>query len=490
MGNLTFVLMGSEFQCHCETIYTVTFIGATRGAVVRTEGILMNIVVFGMGYVGIPAAALFADVPGFNVTGVQRRSKRSGWKIDALNRGVNPIGGDEPGLAELLKRVHDKGSFRVTDDPGVVEDADAVLIDVQTPTESDHRPRYESLKAVSRQVGERMKPGTLVCIESTVAPGTTQNVVRPILEEASKMEAGRDFFLAFAYERVMVGRLLFNITDLPRIVGGIDERSTKKAVELYGNIVKAELHPTDSLTAEVAKTVENTYRDVNIAFANEVAMICESLGINAYRVRELVNTLPNIPSDPAKNPIRNMHVPGSGVGGHCLPKDSWLLKYGLDTYGNFSVEPKIIVASRELNDWMPVHMVDLLEEELAKHDTPLSGSRIVVLGLAFLPDSDDTRNTPTYAMDRELRDRGAEVVIHDTLVEADEGVDNLTNNLWDALEGADGVILSTAHNQYGDLDLYKLHSTMHTPVLIDGRNLWSTEAAVTAGFSYRCVGQG
>jgi UDP-N-acetyl-D-mannosaminuronic acid dehydrogenase len=450
----------------------------------------MKIVVFGMGYVGIPAAALFADVPGFHVTGVQRRSKRSGWKIDALNQGQNPIGGDEPGLAELLQRVHQKGSFNVTDDLAVVKEADAVLIDVQTPTEADHQPRYESLKTVSRQVGKLMRPGTLVCIESTVAPGTTQNMVQPILEEESGLASGKDFSLAFAYERVMVGRLLYNITNLPRIVGGVDKRSTERAVELYRHIVKAELHSTDALTAEVAKTVENTYRDVNIAYANEVALICESLGIDVFRVRELVNTLPNLPGDPAKNPIRNMHVPGSGVGGHCLPKDSWLLKYGLDKYGKFPVNPKLIVASRELNDWMPVHMVEMLQEELEKHDVPLAGAKIAVLGLAFLPDSDDTRNTPTYAMDQTLRERGADVIIHDTLVQSDEGVDNLTNDLWSALEGADGVLLSTAHEEYGKLDFVRLQKAMHTPVLIDGRNLWSREVTVAAGLTYRCVGKG
>ena len=450
----------------------------------------MKIVVFGMGYVGIPAAALFADVDGFEVVGVQRRSARSGWKIDALNKGENPIGGDEPGLDELLTRVHRKGSFRVTDDVSVVKDADAVLIDVQTPTEADHMPRYESLRTVTRQVGELMRPGTLVCIESTVAPGTTQNIVLPILEEASGMKAGTDFSLAFAYERVMVGRLLYNITDLPRIVGGINSTSTSRAVELYGNIVKAELHATDALTAEVSKTVENTYRDVNIAFANEVALICESLGIDAYKVRELVNTLPNIPSDPSKNPVRNMHVPGSGVGGHCLPKDSWLLKYGLDKYGKFPFEPKIIVASREINDWMPVHAVDLLEMELEKRDSSLSGSKIVVLGLAFLPDSDDTRNTPTYAIDMTLREKGAIVKIHDPLVMEDEGMDNLTNDLWGSLEGADGVVVSTAHREYGELDFIRLRELMHTPILIDGRNLWSAEKAEKYGFSYRCIGIG
>jgi UDP-N-acetyl-D-mannosaminuronic acid dehydrogenase len=253
---------------------------------------MYKIVVVGMGYVGIPVAALLAEVPGFVVVGVQRRSKRSGWKIDFLNEGKNPIGGEEPGLSELISRIIKAGKFIVVDDISTCKDADAVLLDVQTPTDVDRVPKYESLKDVSEQVGTFIRPGTLIVVESTVAPGTTENVVKPLLEKASGMKAGEDFSLAFCYERVMVGRLLKNIVDLPRIVGGIDEKSTKKAIELYGHIVKAKLFATDVLTAEVSKVVENTYRDVNTAFSNEVALICESLGVDAFKVRELVNTLP------------------------------------------------------------------------------------------------------------------------------------------------------------------------------------------------------
>ena len=149
-----------------------------------------KIVVVGMGYVGIPAAALFADVKGFNVVGIQRRSKRSGWKIDWLNKGKNPIGGDEPGLSELIKKVVKKGTFRVTNDFSECKDADVILIDVQTPTDKKGIPRYNSLKEVSKKIGEIMPKNVLVVIESTVAPGTTENIVRPILEEESRMKAG------------------------------------------------------------------------------------------------------------------------------------------------------------------------------------------------------------------------------------------------------------------------------------------------------------
>jgi len=449
---------------------------------------MRKIVVVGMGYVGIPVAALLADVSGFNVVGVQRRSKRSGWKIECLNEGKNPIGGDEPGLSELIACVVKKGTFCVSEDISECKDADAVLLDVQTPTDSDRIPRYESLKEVSAQVGKYIRPGTLVVIESTVAPGTTENIVKPILEESSGMRAGQDFSLAFCYERVMVGRLLHNIVELPRIVGGIDEKSTQCAMELYGHIVKAKLCPTDALTAETAKVVENAYRDVNIAFSNEVALICESLGIDAYEVRELVNTLPNDPVNSASNPVRNMHFPGCGVGGHCLPKDSWLLKYGLDTYGKFKFSPKIITASRELNDSMPIHVADLTQEALAEHNKEISGSKIAVLGVAFLENSDDTRNTPTTALYDELTKRGAQPILHDPHVRDFEFP--FTKELDKALTDADAVILITKHKEYKDIDLKELATKLATPILIDGRNMFSRDAKVKAGLTYRGVGKG
>ncbi|MCK5158620.1 MAG: nucleotide sugar dehydrogenase, partial [Candidatus Heimdallarchaeota archaeon] len=171
-----------------------------------------KVAVIGMGYVGIPAAALFADVDGFDVIGIQRRSERSAWKIDALNKGECPIL-NEPDLPELLKRVVlEKKTFRVTDDTDILKDMDFILIDVQTPTEKDtHEPLYRSLREVSATVGEKMKKGAVIAVESTVAPGTTEFIVKPILEENSGMKAGKDFYLVFAYERVMVGRLINNI---------------------------------------------------------------------------------------------------------------------------------------------------------------------------------------------------------------------------------------------------------------------------------------
>jgi UDP-N-acetyl-D-mannosaminuronic acid dehydrogenase len=449
----------------------------------------LEIVVVGMGYVGIPMAALLADVEGYNVTGLQRRSARSGWKIGCLNAGKSPIGGDEPGLAELIAKVVEKGSFRVTDDMSICGKADAILIDVQTPVDEKHVPQYDSLKEVTQAIGKYMKKGAMVIIESTIAPGTTEHIVKPILEEASNMKAGRGFNLVYSYERVMVGRLLHNLRYMPRIVGGFTPQCAQRALELYKNVVKAELFPTDCLTAEVAKVAENTYRDVNIAFANEVALICESLGVNVHDVRRFVNSLPHDPSNPAKNPYRMMHVPGAGVGGHCLPKDPWLLQYGMKTYGTSNPVHSVITESRRINDCMPQHMKELIEEALTEKYIKLQNAKICILGLAFLENSDDTRNTPTLPLYRLLKKKCKELVVHDSYVSEFEDI-VLSNQLESALKGKDCAAIVTRHKEYFDISLDWLKRIMATPVIVDGRNVFNQDDCLRAGFTFRGVGIG
>ncbi len=446
-----------------------------------------KIVVIGMGYVGIPAAALLADVKDFYVIGIQRRSKRSGWKIDYLNEGKNPIGGDEPGLSELIERVVKNNKFRVTDNYSECKDADVILFDVQTPTDEDNVPRYESLKEISHKVGKIMPKNVLIVIESTVAPGTTENIVKPILEKESGMKAGEDFSLAFSYERVMVGRLIHNITKYPRVIGGIDKKSTKKAMQIYEKIVQAPLHPTDAMTAEVSKVVENTYRDVNIAFANEVALMCESLGVDVYRVRELVNNLPNDPSNPAANPVRNMHFPGAGVGGHCLPKDPWLFKYGVDNYGKFKVEPNVIVKSRHINMYMPEHTLELLENALKDAGKNLKNAKIATLGVAFLENSDDTRNTPAKKFYEITKEKEANPVLHDPYVRDFEYP--FTSNLDEVIQDSDAIVILAKHKDYTKLDLEEIKNKMKTPIIIDGRNIFDKEKCEKLGFIYRGIGK-
>ena len=452
-----------------------------------------KLVVIGMGYVGIPAAALFADVGRYDVVGIQRRSQRSGWKIDYINAGKNPIGGDEPGLQELVERVVlDKKTFRVSDDFSEIKDADFILIDVQTPTDETHTPRYLSLKEVSATTAKYLRESEkkpLIVIESTVAPGTTNNIVLPILERESGKKVDQGFYLAFAYERVMVGRLIFNITELARIVGGVTEESTKIAMELYADIVNAPRHATDSLTAEVTKVVENTYRDVNIALANEVALICESMGVDAFRVRELVNTLPFIPGNEAANPVRNLHFPGAGVGGHCLPKDPWLLLWGVDNYGKFKVDAKVISNSRRINTYMAEHTADLVMEGLRRAGAPADAT-VAVLGYAFLENSDDTRNTPSKDIIENLQAKGIEVVLHDPHVRKEEPTPvEIERDLYGVLEGAHAFVIVTKHREYLDIDLGRAGELMAAKVIVDGRNVFNKEEMGETDFVYLAVGK-
>ncbi len=440
----------------------------------------IRITVIGMGYVGIPCAVLLADVDGFQVTGLQRRSKRSGWKIEHLNAGKSPFEGDEPGLDDLIAKVVAKGSFKVTDDVDVLKTSDVILIDVQTPTDENHIPQYESLIEVSKQIGERIKKDTLVVVESTVAPGTTQNVIQKIIEEQSGLKGGEDFDLAFAYERVMPGKLIHNLVNLPRIVGGITPKSATRAVDMYSKIVKAKVHETDVLTAEISKTIENAFRDVNIAFANEMALVCESLGVDVYEVIELVNELPS----------RMMHIPGAGVGGHCLPKDTWLLRYGLNEYGTQKVEARFISLAREINNYMPVHMARLIEDALSKKGVKLQDAKVTILGVAYLENSDDTRNTPALGLIKALESKGAKVVLHDPYVKVwDLGKHEIEKDLNVAAMESDCLALVTKHRDYYDLDLTKLGERMRTRTLVDGRNVYDEKKLIPHDFEYRAIGK-
>jgi UDP-N-acetyl-D-mannosaminuronic acid dehydrogenase len=447
----------------------------------------MEIVVVGMGYVGIPVAALFADIEGIHVTGLQRRSNRSGWKIDYLNQGKSPIGGEEPGLSQLLKKVNKKGALQVKEDPRAYGEADVIIITVQTPVDENHNPIYEPLFQVCEDIGKEVKKGVLISLESTVAPGTTKYLVKPILEEKSGLKIGEDFNLVFSYERVMVGRLLHNLTMYPRIVGGYTPECAKRGVKLYQNIVKAEVYPTDVMTAEVAKVIENTYRDVNIASANEMALACESLGVNIYKVREFVNSLPYDPTQPSSNPFRNMHNPGAGVGGHCLPKDPWLLKYGVEKYGKKTVPMRILEESRRLNDFMPLHMRDLIEEAILEKGGKMDDAKITLLGFAFRENSDDPRNTPTLPLYHMLKTQCKDITIHDPYIEEYNEI-TLIKDLKQAVMDSDCIALVTKHKEYFHLKPRWLKDLMRTPAIVDGRNVYKRDEFLAAGFSYRGIG--
>jgi len=430
----------------------------------------MKVAVIGLGYVGVPLAATVAST-GARVIGIDIDPD----KVKAVNAGRNPLRGREPGLAELLKAQVARGRLTATTDVDAAASAGVVIVCVETPIDpATHDPSYRALKSALAALGPHLKRGTLVSIESTLAPGTMDKLVRPILERTSKLKAGRDFPLVHCPERVTAGKLLYNLTNLDRVVGAPDARSLRRAMAFYRRFVKGGLHPTDWTTAEVAKTAENAYWDVQIAFANEIALISEELGVDAYRVRELVNTCP----------YRAMLIPGAGVGGHCIPKDPWLL-----VSPTLHVKPELIPTARGINDYMPKRLAALVGEALAASGRRIKGARVAVLGFAYRENTEDARNTPARALIRELRRRGADVVIHDPFARSERGY-TVTRNLPAAVKGADAIALVTAHDAYRRLDLKALRRTMRRRVIVDGRNAFTGAEAIRAGFVYRAIGKG
>jgi UDP-N-acetyl-D-mannosaminuronic acid dehydrogenase len=430
---------------------------------------IRSVAVVGAGYVGLPVACMFAS-KGIATLAVDIDAAR----VDKINRGISPIEGDEPGLPELISNAVKGGLLNATTDYSSISASDAVIVCVDTPIdESTRQPVLKILRSATRSVGEHMKRGALVSIESTLPPRTMQDVVIPILEDASGMKAGRDFLLVHCPERVMPGRLLRNLSQYDRVLGGYNAASVEAGKELYSVIMEGRLHTADILHAEISKTLENAYRDVQIAFANEVALACEELGADAFEVRWLVNTCP----------FRDMHIPGAGVGGHCLPKDSWLFASSLHEF-----KPTIITSARETNERMPVHMAELVEDALNEAGRELADSKVAVLGLAFLRDSDDTRHSPALTIIDRLHGR-TKLVVHDPYV-AKEYRAPLVRDLEEALRGADCLVLVTDHSCYQGLDLQSVKNAMRTPAIVDGRNLFPADKCHAAGFIYRGIGKG
>jgi len=421
--------------------------------------------IIGLGYVGLPVAARFAEM-GFPVTGVDIQPER----VSGIDQGLSPIAGDEPGLADLLGTVTAAGRLQATTEYARLQDCDIVLIAVETPIDENHQPNLAALQAALQSLGAVLTPGMLVIVESTIAPGTMTGVVWPLLEAVSGRCAGRDFYLGHCPERVMPGKLLANLTRLSRVVGGQTPETAAVMAVLYRQIVSGDLDETDLVTAELVKTTENAYRDVQIAFANEVALICEAAGGDVWRVRELVN----------KTPYRHMHLPGAGVGGHCIPKDPWLLASSVQEWDVFL---RLIPAARAVNDAMPEHMVHLLEQSLLRQGWKLTGVRVLVMGYAYLEESDDTRNSPSARLVTELRRRGADVVVHDPYVAEYQGA------LLEAAAGCQAALLMVSHRAYLEQDLAALARVMANPLVIDGRNAYSIERARAAGIRLRSLGR-
>ena len=405
-----------------------------------------KLAVIGLGYVGLPVACEFARVD-FDVLGVELRQDQ----VSKINAGISPIEGEEPGLAELLQQSIDLGKLRATTQYKDLVDRDIVLIDVETPIDEDHKPRYEALRAAICSLGPVLMDGALVIVESTVSPGTVRDLVVPLLEDASGKQLNNGFYLGNCPERVMPGKLLANLRGMSRVVGGMTLETAETMKTLYRHVVDGDLDVTDSLTAELVKTTENAYRDVQIACANEAPIICEAVGGDVWNVRDLVNKVPE----------RNMHLPGAGVGGHCIPKDPWLLVHGADAK---NVPLKLIPAAREVNEFMPLHMAELVKTALEELGKPITEARILVMGYAYLENSDDVRKSPSKVLVRSLQEMGATVVVHDPYISEFQG------NLLERARVCDVAVVMVKHAEYLSIPPADLINALQMPIIIDGRS--------------------
>ncbi|QZP39697.1 nucleotide sugar dehydrogenase [Halobaculum magnesiiphilum] len=417
---------------------------AQREAFTRGE---YPVTVYGLGKMGLPIATVFAETTG-TVTGVDIDES----VVDRVNDGDCHVR-NEPGLDEAVADLVADGALRATTDgAAAAEGARIHVVIVPTLITEDHQPDTSVVTSVARDIAEGLAPGDLVCVESTLPPGTCRDVLAPLLRYESGLDDG-EFGIAFCPERTSSGRALADVRGShPKVVGGVDAESTRAAALAYDELTTNEVIPvSDTTTAEAVKVFEGLYRDVNIALANELARFTGELGIDVREAIDVANT----------QPYCDIHDPGPGVGGHCIPYYPYFVLNWLET------PAPLLATAREVNDATPVHVVDLLEARIEERGDSLAGSTVVVLGITYRAGVAETRASPAIDICRTLDDRGATVYASDPLVDA-EGIPAT----WVHPEevgaiDADAVVLATDHEEFDAIDWDAYPSST---VLIDTRD--------------------
>lgn len=466
-----------------------------------------KIAVVGPGIVGMPMAAMLAhariregsDEPA-RVTVIQRNSETSGWKVDAINAGRSPIGGVEPDLDRIVAESVAAGVLDASHDASAARDADVILVCTQTDKRGmapDYGPLTEALEAIAAQLTQRPAGNVpLVVFESTLAPSSMATLVRDLFARHGLVE-GRDVLLGNSPNRVMPGRLVERVASSDKLVAGLHPETAGLIARLYGRIVtRGRLHATNSMTAEVVKTLENAYRDVRIAYAAEVVRHCDAHDIDFFALRDVVNARLRqsdaASADPNAVPSGGLLVPMLGVGGHCLPKDGILLWWRA-LEAQVPSQRSLILASRRINDEAPGEVLARVENLFG----PVAGRRVALLGAAYRFDSEDTRNSPTLVFARQLIERGARVVIHDPYVhETDQNLRrtglaaNFSRDLDAVLASAEIIVPCTGHKLYRDRCDAMLGAATQAIGVFDACNLWSAPAVQAHGLRYGGIGRG
>lgn len=423
--------------------------------------------VVGLGRVGLPTALSFCKA-GFNVIGHDIDKNL----LSIINSKKSPF--EEEGIDVVLKSSIDTKKFHSTDNlQKIVNDSDVLIVCVATPITDDIRPDLSALENVCNSLSEFSLSGKVIIIESSIPPGTFDMLVLPCLRK--KNIIGVDCWTAFVPERFAPGNAFSEIRTTPRVIGTIDKNSALLVKKLYEKIVTSQVFVTTTQIAEVAKLVENTYRDVNVAFANEVGLICEKYGIDVLELIKVCNSHPRV----------KLLQPGPGVGGPCLPKDPYLL---LNPPDHQMINSKIIIESRKINDNMPYHVVELIMKALQTQNKNTSSSTILVLGVSYKANVSDTRHSPAKEVITQLMKNGCHVLVYDPKTKERFGGHDVTD-LWNAVSQSDVLVILTDHNEFKELDLKKIQKTMKKiPVIVDTRRIFYNKQAEEYGINYISVG--
>lgn len=421
-----------------------------------------RVVVVGLGYVGLPLAIL-ARQKGHTVSGVDISGKRRELIKDAA----------VPDLEEAQIEALKKKPLSTSGDFSVVDSADVIIICVPTPVDHDRNPDLSPVTAACEGVAAHLKRGQLVVLESTVHPGTCEEIMIPILEKASGLKAGRDFGVAHCPERINPGDKYWSVSRIPRVIGAIDRSSLTKASAFYRSILDSLVYEMDSLReAEAVKVVENSFRDINIAFVNELAMSFTKLNI------DVVNVLEGAATKPFGFMI---HYPGAGVGGHCIPVDPYyLIRYAHKN--GFS--HKFLSLARTINEHMPEFTAELTEQALEKNNIDIKGATVALLGVSYKADISDLRESPSFEIIHALKEKGAQVRVFDPHAPEHSTV----SSIEEALDGADAAIVATGHREFKNLTP-EIFIENGIRAVVDGRNCLSKPQFLASGITYRGIGR-
>jgi len=443
---------------------------------VRIRNGTLTIGVVGLGWMGLPTACLYAEA-GARVIGADMNPR----VVERVSKGDPPI--DETGLPAMLKKAIKAGKFSATTSTEeAAEKSDILFIVVPTMIDRQKRADYSTVEDACVSVGKSLKPGSLVIFQSTCGPGVTERVVKATLEKYSGLTAGEGFGLAYSPIRAMGGRALQDIQTYNKVVGATDARSLEAACAAISVIVKGELiRAHDIKTAELSKLFETIYRDVNIALANEFALLCEEVGVDYLETAKAANS----------QPYSHLHSTGAGVGGHCLPVYPYLLQteaYALDA------KFRLVLDGRKINDLMPRHVVKLAADGMRVCGRSLKRAKVVVLGVSYRPNVKETRFSPSLELISILKKRGARVVAYDPLFNASdmESMGLVSEpTLRKAMEKADCAILTVAHDEFKKMDTIELAAHMSKKgLIVDCTGVMNPSSVEKSGLVYRGIGRG